>query len=59
MIYTTHEAPAGGRRSLRWNKEGDQPQAGVPSASKCRCRILGDLKLLNVNQAVQHVVSAC
>ena len=54
MIYTTHEAPAGGR-SLRWNKEGDQPQAGVPSASKCRCRILGDLKLLTVNQAVQVV----
>ena len=55
MIYITHEAPAGGRRSLRWNKEGDQPQAGVPSASKFRYRILGEQKLLIVNQALQVV----
>ena len=55
MIYITHEAPAGGRRSLRWNKEGDQPQAGVPSASKFRCRIPGEQKLLIVNQALQVV----
>ena len=54
MIYITHEASAG-ERSLSWNKEGDQPQAGVPSASKFRCRILGEQKLLIVSQALQVV----
>ena len=48
MIYT-QEAPEGGRRSLRWKKKGDQPQAGVRWASRFGYGIPGHLKLSNLS----------